>query len=462
MDILDQAVSLGLPVQRQELISIDPAAVRLLSADSFAVPVALSSNVLEVLVDHIPTPAQFAALERASGLQVTVTVTTGELLQRARERAATLRSTQAGRSIRHLFERARNARAYSLTILAGELPAMTTPSGLQYLSDELPVSVEEVTTWHEDLLAGRQRNVVPDGPDVWKVFSSYEDGIPVLNLRRVPAHLPSADELGLPALASALASQDFGLVMICGKSGSGRSTTAAALAIRALVHQARPAAVISDMPERTLSFGQSMIWSLTVGVDSPDLPSAVDSALTSGAKVLVVDSLESNSLKVAASAAATGVLVFAVVPEADPILAVHGLVDAVGPSVAATILKGIVGAHLLSHDGSAVPVFEVIIATAPVAAAVASSPRMLPAAVEAQGAAYGVTFELALAMAVSSGSLDFDQARSQAGDKQRFDVAAGRLNVLLSSEQLDADAALLDASASSSAPPPRRRRRRGR
>lgn len=462
MDMLAKARSLGLPVEERERHSLDESAVRLLRADSFAVPVNSRAGVLEVLVDHVPTPAQFEALERSSGHKVTVVVTTGEILERTRQRAAALRDASSTRSLRSLWLAARQADALGVIAVAGQPPALLSVAGTTPMAAQPTLTPDEIESWVADVLAGRTHAVIPDGDDVWRVTSSTAAGLPMLTMRRLPSVIRRADELGLPASATALSVLPSGLVLVAGPPGSGRSSVALALAERALAESPRPACLVTGLVERAVPARAASSWSIELGTDAPDLGQALSQAQDSGASVLVIDTAFSDDVLAHACAkAAAGMLVFAVMPGRDAITACLELRRVVGGEAAAATLAGVVTCRLLSDAlDQPVSVFEVVAATPAVVAAVCENVLGIPAAVEAGGLRSGTTLELALATAHTSGRLPLETAASAALDRQRLDVALGRMRVLFHEDVSDVDAPLIDSDVS--APAPKRRSRRGR
>lgn len=462
MNMLEHARSLGFPVEMSERMHLDESASRLLRSDSFAVPVDVRAGILEVLVDHVPTPAQFEALERASGNRVTVVVTTPELLARTRQRVQALASATTGRSIRSLWQAARDTGALGVTAVTGQPPSLVTVAGPQHLDSQPAVLADEILQWSQDVLAGREAACVPDGDDIWRVTLSDAAPSPMLAMRRLPSTLLRADELGLPASAVSLASADSGLVLVAGPPTSGRSSVAIALAERALAHVSRPAALITTLVERPLPSRLSSTWAVLVDEQGSTADSAVTSARSAGASVLLLDCPRSpGMLAAAAQAAQAGCLVFAVVDARDVTAAVLELSSVTGAHTASQVLVGSISCRLLPDSlARPVSVFEVALVTGPVRAAIADNPSALTVALEASGLAGGTTLELALATANAVGRLPAETARAAARDLPRFDAATGLLGSLYVSDSTDVDAPLLSADERHPGPRKRSRSRR--
>lgn len=138
-----------------------------------------------------------------------------------------------------------------------------------------------------------------------------ENGTWALCLRAIPLNVPTFKELRLPASMKQVAQTSPGLVLICGPTGSGKSTTAASMlqfvADQGLSH----VLTIEDPVEFRIEPKTSCVSQREVGRDTPDYPTGLRSAMREDPDVLFLGEIrDRESLEVAMSAAETGHAVY--------------------------------------------------------------------------------------------------------------------------------------------------------
>jgi twitching motility protein PilT len=167
------------------------------------------------------------------------------------------------------------------------------------------------------------------GPDVrfrGNVFR--QRGTVACALRRIPANIPSFDELGLPPTAEDLARLPQGLVLVTGPTGSGKSTTLASMIDWINTHRRCHIITIEDPVEYLHKHKQSAINQREIGPDADDFYSALRSALREDPDVLLVGEMrDPESISVALSIAETGHLVFATLHTNDTAQALDRIID---------------------------------------------------------------------------------------------------------------------------------------
>jgi twitching motility protein PilT len=147
-------------------------------------------------------------------------------------------------------------------------------------------------------------------------------------LRRIPADIPSFEELGLPPTAEDLARLPQGLVLVTGPTGSGKSTTLASMIDWINTHRRCHIITIEDPVEYLHHHKQSAINQREIGPDADDFYSALRSALREDPDVLLVGEMrDPESISVALSIAETGHLVFATLHTNDTAQALDRIID---------------------------------------------------------------------------------------------------------------------------------------
>jgi twitching motility protein PilT len=155
-----------------------------------------------------------------------------------------------------------------------------------------------------------------------------ERGRAAAAVRLLPARVPRLATLGLPATVEQLASLPRGLVLIGGPTGSGKSTTLAALVEEMNRRENRHIVTIEDPIEYEHVHQRSIIEQVEIGVDAPDFPTALRAALRQAPDVIVVGEMrDPETMRIALAAAETGHLVLSTVHTTDVASTVSRIAD---------------------------------------------------------------------------------------------------------------------------------------
>ena len=158
------------------------------------------------------------------------------------------------------------------------------------------------------------------------VFMSHQ--IPTLAFRYVKTRIPTIESLHLPPILEKLALTDSGIIMLCGATSSGKSTTLAALLDCINRHQRCRIITVEDPVEYIFTDMQSVITQREVGLDTPSFHSALKHVLRQDPDVIMIGEMrDSISLSVALSAAETGHLVLSTLHVNTAAQSVHRILD---------------------------------------------------------------------------------------------------------------------------------------
>jgi twitching motility protein PilT len=137
-------------------------------------------------------------------------------------------------------------------------------------------------------------------------------------VRLLPTRVPRLAALNLPPSVELLAKLPRGLVLLGGPTGSGKSTTLAALVEEINHRYARHVVTIEDPIEYEHVHRGSLIEQVEIGVDAPDFPTALRAALRQAPDVIVVGEMrDPETMRIALAAAETGHLVLSTVHTTD-------------------------------------------------------------------------------------------------------------------------------------------------
>ena len=210
--------------------------------------------------------------------------------------------------------------ASDLLLVAGAPPSLRIDSFIVHL-DEDPLQSEDISAAVVPALAPHARRAYRDGgiadssfrtPDLgrFRINLHHERGRAAAAIRRLPAIVPRLASLNLPPNVEALTRLPRGLVLIGGPTGSGKTTTLAALVNEINHRDARHIITIEDPIEYEHPHRKCLIEQIEVGVDAPDFPTALRSALRQAPDVIVVGEMrDPETMQIAVTAGETGHLV---------------------------------------------------------------------------------------------------------------------------------------------------------
>jgi twitching motility protein PilT len=152
-------------------------------------------------------------------------------------------------------------------------------------------------------------------------------------LRVIPFEVPTVAKLGLPAVLGEVASVERGLVLVAGPTGSGRSSTIAALVNHINESQSRHIVTLEQPIELLHRDLQSSVTQREVGVDTENFRTGVKAAMRQDADVIVVgDIRDADAADISIAAAVTGRLVIAAMEALDAPGAIQRIVQLFDPS----------------------------------------------------------------------------------------------------------------------------------
>lgn len=192
-------------------------------------------------------------------------------------------------------------------------------------------------------------------------------------LRLLNDHIPTLEDLKLPSVLLDIANQPRGLILVTGPTGSGKSTTLAAMINHINMHKPVHILTIEDPIEYVYPQGMAEIRQREVGVDVKDFNTALKSALREDPDVILVGEMRDyETISLAVTAAETGHLVMGTLHTTSAAQTVDRIIDACPPhaqaqvrtQVAAT-LKGVITQCLvpLKDGGGRVAATEILVGT---------------------------------------------------------------------------------------------------
>lgn len=265
----------------------------------------------------------------------------------------------------------------------------------------------------------------------FRVNAFHERGNLAAALRLIPNEILSVEQLGLPPIVEKFANYPRGLVLITGPTGSGKSTSLAALVHKINMERASHVITIEDPIEYTHKSNKSVIVQREVHYDTYSFSAALRSALREDPDVVLIG--EMRDLETIASAitiAETGHLVFATLHTNSAAQSIDRIIDVFPPhqqpqirAQLSNILMAICSQRLLpAIGGGRVAAAEILIVTPAVRNIIREGKTHQLDAVIQTGAEFGMQgMDKTLAKLIHEGTVTFDEARNFAVDLDELD-----------------------------------------
>ena len=239
-------------------------------------------------------------------------------------------------------------------------------------------------------------------------------------LRLIPLEIPTMDDLGLPEVVRSMATAPSGMVLFTGPTGSGKSTTQAALIEH--INSTRPCHIITieDPLEYLHHHKMAAVDQREVGSDTESFGRALRSALREDPDVLLVGEMrDRESTEIALMLAETGHLVFATLHTNDTAQALDRLVgifpadqhDQIRLQLSSCLNGGIDQRLLPRKEGGLVAAFEVLVGSPAVRNLVREGKTRQIRNALTMGQQDGMlTLEMSLSALVKDGTIEYEEA----------------------------------------------------
>jgi twitching motility protein PilT len=346
--------------------------------------------------------------------------------------------------INQLLQTAVASGASDLHLKVGSYPMMRVNGTLVVASEEKRLDRNDTEAIAQALLGPEQVKRFQDHQDVDLAYSIdglgrfrcnvfQQRGTVGLVLRVIPTRIKTIDELGLPRVLKKIASEERGLVLVTGTTGSGKSTTLAA--IIDYINATRQAHVITveDPIEYLHRDNQSIVNQREISVDCQSFASALRAALRQDPDVILVGEMRDiETVETALHASETGHLVFSTLHTLDATETINRIIAVFPPHQQrqvriqlAAVLKAAISQRLMPRaDGlGRVAAVEVMTTTAFIRDCIIDKDKtaMIAGAIAAGTSQYGMqTFDQAIFSLYSQGMVTLEEALRWASNVDDF------------------------------------------
>ncbi|WP_242357106.1 type IV pilus twitching motility protein PilT, partial [Anaeromyxobacter sp. SG64] len=252
-------------------------------------------------------------------------------------------------------------------------------------------------------------------------------------LRVIPFKIQTIEQLMLPKVLEKIAAEQRGLVLVTGTTGSGKSTSLAAMIDHINATETCHIMTIEDPIEFLIRDKRSIVNQREVGVDTMSFGQALKSALRQDPDVILVGEMRDlETIETALTAAETGHLVMSTLHTLDATETINRIISAFPPYQQkqvrlqlGSVLRGVISQRLVPRaDGKGrVPAIEVLLATARVRELIEDKDRTkeIPEAIAQGHVSYGMqTFDQSLMSLLKAGLISYEEALRQATNPDDF------------------------------------------
>jgi twitching motility protein PilT len=334
--------------------------------------------------------------------------------------------------------------ASDLHLKVGSLPMMRVRGTLMPVGEEKRLDHEDVVAMSAAVMSTSQRQRFKETQEVDLAYSVpglgrfrcnifQQRGTIGLVLRVIPMQIRTVDELGLPVVLKQIAAEERGLVLVTGTTGSGKSTTLAALIDYINRTRAAHVMTVEDPIEFLHRDRMSLVNQREVSVDTRSFAQALRSALRQDPDVILVGEMRDfETIETALLAAETGHLVFSTLHTLDATETVNRIIAVFPPHQQkqvrmqlASVLKAVVSQRLMPKiDGKGrAPAVEVMIATAFIRDCIVDKEKthLIPGAIAAGTSQYGMqTFDQSIFGLFQQGLVAYEEALRWASNVDEF------------------------------------------
>src|SRR5574338_1366044 len=343
-----------------------------------------------------------------------------------------------------LLTTAVRAGASDLHLKVGSYPMMRVSGSLLPISTQARVETGDTAAIAAAMLTPEQREKFErlreidlahsqSGLGRFRVNIFQQRGSIGIVMRVIPTKVPTIDELNLPPVLKKIADEERCLVLVTGTTGSGKSTTLAAMLNHINATRSTHIMTVEDPIEYLHRDHMSLVNQREVAVDTQSFGAALRSALRQDPDVILVGEMRDHeTIETALLAAETGHLVFSTLHTLDATETVNRIISVFPPHQQkqirlqlAAVLKAVVSLRLLPRaDGlGRVPAAEVLISTAYIRDCIENKEKtkLIKDAIAQGTSQYGMqTFDQSLYMLYKNGLITLDEALRRASNPDEF------------------------------------------
>jgi twitching motility protein PilT len=343
-----------------------------------------------------------------------------------------------------LLKKSHEMNASDLHIKVGSPPVLRIDGELTPLTSERRVSPEDVLKIVYSVLTNEQKDLFKKEKDIDFAYSVpgvgrfrcnvfVQRGSLGIVFRVIPTRIPSVEELHLPDILKKIAMETRGLILVTGTTGSGKTTTLAAMIDLINSNRTSHILTIEDPIEYTHRDKRSIVNQREIGSDTDSFNKALRQALRQDPDVILVGEMRDfETIQTALVAAETGHLVLSTLHTTDATETVNRIIAVFPPyqhkqvrMQLSAVLRAVISMRLLPKaDGNGrVPAVEVLIATMTIKDCILDpdKTKLIPDVITQGVLHYGMqTFDQSIFNLFTSGLITYEEALRMATNPDDF------------------------------------------
>lgn len=326
------------------------------------------------------------------------------------------------------------ADASDLYVSLGAYPMLSIKGGTVPLEKEV-LTPEMISALKAELFTDRLKKIYEEkneldfthslpGVGRFRINFFKQRGSDAFVARRIVSEIKTLEELNLPPVLGSLAEEDRGIILVIGSTGSGKSTTLAAMVNHRNATKTGHILTIEDPIEFLHRHQKSVVNQREIGSDTFSYASALKSALREAPDMLLVGEIrDMESMQAALNFAETGHLVLSTLHATNASQTLQRIMSMFPANQHEMIrmqlsqnLKAIIGQRLIpTQDGGRVAAMEIMLSTARIRDLLLKGDiNMLRHTMEAGLGEHMITFDISLERLYKAGKISFDQVMRNA------------------------------------------------
>lgn len=368
-----------------------------------------------------------------------------------------------------LLKTATEAGASDLHLKVGSHPVIRVDGRLVPLTDHKRLMQEDTIAMAFSIMSARQKQKFKDNFELDMAYSVpglgrfrcnafQQRGTVGLVARVIPVKIATIRDLHLPVVLEQIAQERRGLVLVTGTTGSGKSTTLAALIDQINSNRCEHIMTIEDPIEYLHRDKKSLVNQREVEVDTKSFAHALRAALRQDPDVILVGEMRDyETIETALTAAETGHLVLSTLHTLDATETINRIISVFPPHQQkqiriqlASVIQAIVSMRLVARkdgDGRA-PAVEVLRTTPFIRDGIENKEKtkLIPSAIAAGTSQYGMqTFDQSIYELYKADLISFEEALRQASKPDEFKLKVGGIQSTADMSQEQMESGLRDA-----------------
>jgi twitching motility protein PilT len=336
------------------------------------------------------------------------------------------------------------ARASDIHIKSGLPPVVRIDGKLRPIPNAPRMSGETVMTMATSIMNSRQKEQFDENYEVdlsygipgvcrFRVSAYHQRGSVAIVFRAISIVIPNLESLNLPPVLKKIANEERGLILVTGTTGSGKSSTLAAMIDYINENRTCNIITVEDPVEFLHRDKKSIISQREVGFDTLSFAAALKGALRQDPDVILVGEMRDlETIETALTAAETGHLVMSTLHTLDAAETVNRIISVFPPfhqrqvrMQLSSVIKGVISQRLVPKiDGKGrVPAVEVLIGTARIKECIddKDKTKQIPDAIAQGYTTYGMqTFDQSLMQLYSNKLITYEEAMRQSSNPDDF------------------------------------------